>query len=291
MCNRMLPGDTPVQKTHKKRIPAACDGATLLTDVAKMHELLDKVWQRDEYDMFKKPVSEAEAPGYFRVITDPMDLSTIKAKAEDNQYTYWEELATDLYLMYNNGMKYNPQGSTYWKASKAQQMHARSLLENARAGKPLVSAKAKAANQARKETMAANKAAREKQQAMNKKARAEQRAAQEAKILRRAGISDGSTLDARTTFRRQPDAGLYQYKGLAACKTGDNTYVGLFGPSFDRETQPQTFEYGSSLRNFAASLSSRAYSRVKCHLEAMVPASWRPEFVKSIQAHFEGSNK
>jgi hypothetical protein len=182
--------------------------------------------------------------------------------------------------MYNNGMKFNPQGSTYWKASKAQQMHARSLLENARAGKPLVSAKAKAANQARKETMAANKAAREKQQAMNKKARAEQRAAQEAKILRRAGISDGSTLDARTTFRRQPDAGLYQYKGLAACKTGDNTYVGLFGPSFDRETQPQTFVYGSSLRNFAAvshthsrsfSPTSHVFRSVRCAARAPRP--------------------
>jgi len=238
-----------------------------------MNELLDKLWQRDDQNIFKKPVTEAEAPGYFDIISQPIDLSTIRAKSEAGAYQFWEELATDLYLMYNNAMRFNPQGSPLYKASKAQQMHARSLLENARAGRPLVSAKARAATKARKETMAARKSARETQQAMNKRARAEQKAAQEAKILRRAGIKDGEGND-RETFRRQPDSNHYQYKGLAGAKTGDNVWVALYGPSFDRDTQAQVVEYGTSLSLFAASLSVKAYHRVKASVERMAPRRW-----------------
>jgi sRNA-binding protein len=221
--------------------------------------------------MFKKPVTEAEAPGYFDIISQPMDLSTIRAKSDT--YQFWEELATDLYTMYNNAMRFNPQGSALYKASKAQQMHARSLLENARAGRPLVSAKARAASKARKETMAARKSARETQQAMNKRARAEQKAAQEAKILRRAGIKDGEGND-RETFRRQPDSTHYQYKGLAGAKTGDNVWVALYGPSFDRDTQAQVVEYGTSLSLFAASLSAKAFGKARSTIERMAPRRW-----------------
>jgi hypothetical protein len=272
--DKSVPGGTPTRHGKAGRRPKTCEGKTL-ADPERILELLDKVWERDAHDLFKKPVTEEEAPGYFQVIADPMDLGTIRRKNEEGLYQFWEQLATDLYRMFNNALKYNKNGSDCWKMAKAQQMHARSLIENARQGKQLVSAKARAATAARKVTMAAKVHAREKRNAVLKKARQEQKAAQEAKILKKAGVGVNDEYNDRTTFRRAPEASNhYQYKGLAGAKSGDNVYIGLYGASFDRDNPPSVPEYGNSLHRFVSTLSFAAYNRVKLVVGNMAPRHW-----------------
>ena len=64
------------------------------------------VCRADEYDIFKEAVSESEAPGYYDVITNPMDLSTMRSKAEKSEYGEGSEAAAKLYedmlLMFDN---------------------------------------------------------------------------------------------------------------------------------------------------------------------------------------------
>ncbi|KAI8114331.1 hypothetical protein M9434_002457 [Picochlorum sp. BPE23] len=236
--------------------------------------LIEKIWDRDYDDLFKHPVTDEEAPGYSNVITNPIDLSTIKSKNEAGMYTSWESVASDIHLMFKNALKYNNREHDVWKLAKTQQMHARSLIENARQGKIMLNAKAQAANAARKETIAAKMHAREKRNEAIKKARAEQRAAQEAKILKRAGVDVEDNVAHRSSFRKRTE-GMYHntWQGLAASKTADGVYVGFFRQSFMSLLTDDTsvVPYANSLKKFTKSLSAAAFQKARKTMLNMFP--------------------
>lgn len=261
------PGRRPKQMTGST--PATQEGISIL---------IEKIWDRDYDDLFKYPVTDEEAPGYSDMISNPMDLSTMKGKNVAGAYSTWEELAMDIQLMFKNALKYNSKGSDVWKSTKTQQMYARTLIENARRGKMRLNAKAKAANAARKETIAAKVHAREKRNAVLKKARAEQKAAQEAKILKRAGVDVDDNTSYRSSFRKRTD-GMHHnhFQGLAASKTGDGVYIGFFNPSFalGSRKEPTVVAYAESLKHFCASLSSKAFEKVSNTMVSMFPKYYR----------------
>ncbi|KAK7247223.1 hypothetical protein RIF29_42100 [Crotalaria pallida] len=60
--------------------------------------------------VFKQPVDPValKIPDYFTVISQPMDLGTIKSKLEKNVYIGIEEFAADVRLTFSNAMTYNP---------------------------------------------------------------------------------------------------------------------------------------------------------------------------------------
>ncbi|KAA8519580.1 hypothetical protein F0562_013796 [Nyssa sinensis] len=63
--------------------------------------------------VFNKPVDPVQLniPDYFSIISEPMDLGTIKTKLEDNVYFSVEEFAADVRLTFSNAMQYNPPGN------------------------------------------------------------------------------------------------------------------------------------------------------------------------------------
>ncbi|KAK3432846.1 hypothetical protein EUGRSUZ_D00352 [Eucalyptus grandis] len=85
---------------------------------------------------FKQPVDPVKLniPDYFTIISEPMDLGTIKSKLEKNMYRGTEEFAADIRLTFANAMCYNPPGNqvhimadklnkdfeTAWKALEAK---------------------------------------------------------------------------------------------------------------------------------------------------------------------------
>ncbi|XP_030547310.1 transcription factor GTE12 isoform X2 [Rhodamnia argentea] len=62
---------------------------------------------------FKQPVDPVKLniPDYFSIISEPMDLGTIKSKLEKNTYHGTEEFAADVRLTFSNAMCYNPPGN------------------------------------------------------------------------------------------------------------------------------------------------------------------------------------
>ncbi|KAJ1414186.1 hypothetical protein SESBI_19036 [Sesbania bispinosa] len=63
--------------------------------------------------VFSQPVDPValNIPDYFTIISQPMDLGTIKSKLEKNVYSGKEEFAADVKLTFSNAMTYNPPGN------------------------------------------------------------------------------------------------------------------------------------------------------------------------------------
>ncbi|CAH1781802.1 unnamed protein product [Owenia fusiformis] len=59
---------------------------------------------------FTRPVNPEEAPGYYKIIKNPMDFGTIKRKLEVGQYQNFEAFHEDMLLVRDNCYRYNPPG-------------------------------------------------------------------------------------------------------------------------------------------------------------------------------------
>ncbi|KAK4742728.1 hypothetical protein SAY87_000729 [Trapa incisa] len=62
---------------------------------------------------FNQPVDPValNIPDYFSVVSEPMDLGTVKSKLENNLYLGIEEFSIDVRLTFSNAMLYNPPGN------------------------------------------------------------------------------------------------------------------------------------------------------------------------------------
>ncbi|XP_030753771.1 bromodomain-containing protein 7 [Sitophilus oryzae] len=83
-----------------------------------LDHLLNQLEKKDSHNFFAWPVTDNIAPGYSRIISKPMDFSTMRQKVEENQYKRIKEFIEDFSLMCENAMKYNHVDTVYFKASK-----------------------------------------------------------------------------------------------------------------------------------------------------------------------------
>ncbi|XP_077987831.1 BRCA2-interacting transcriptional repressor EMSY-like [Glandiceps talaboti] len=59
---------------------------------------------------FTRPVDPSEAPGYHKIIKQPMDFGTVKRKLETGLYGDFNDFHNDMLLVRTNCLKYNPPG-------------------------------------------------------------------------------------------------------------------------------------------------------------------------------------
>ncbi|CAO1614698.1 unnamed protein product [Parajaminaea phylloscopi] len=67
---------------------------------------------------FLMPVNGDEVADYYDVIKQPMDLGTMEAKLENNQYKHVDDLVADAQLIFDNCRAYNPRNSPYAKCAE-----------------------------------------------------------------------------------------------------------------------------------------------------------------------------
>lgn len=67
---------------------------------------------------FLYPVTEQDAPGYFSVISQPMDLSTVRSKLDGRKYTSSAEFIADLNLIVENCFKFNKPETEVYKCGE-----------------------------------------------------------------------------------------------------------------------------------------------------------------------------
>ncbi|MCP9256983.1 Peregrin [Dirofilaria immitis] len=94
--------------------------ASLLNRLTKplntiMGEVIEKISSKDYSDVFAKPVTEKEVPGYSTVIKNPMDLSTMRKKLAKGDYKNLSQLKSDFTLMMNNCSTFNRHNEFFWK--------------------------------------------------------------------------------------------------------------------------------------------------------------------------------
>lgn len=83
-----------------------------------LEHLLGLLEKRDPQQFFAWPVTDAIAPGYSSIISQPMDFSAMKTKIQEGAYTSLKHFQADFELMCNNCMTYNQPDTIYYKAAK-----------------------------------------------------------------------------------------------------------------------------------------------------------------------------
>ena len=83
----------------------------------KMTFILRHLFDQEEGIWFRRPVTEAIAPGYFDIIKHPMDFSTIFKKLNENQYVTPFQFCEDIWLVFNNAWTFNKKSRNVYKAT------------------------------------------------------------------------------------------------------------------------------------------------------------------------------
>lgn len=94
--------DQPV--TRKRRRSSFTDPAAW---VPECKQLLETMLRCEDSEPFRRPVGLDELPGYFDVITNPIDLGSIRQKLEDTFYGNPLELCKDVRQVFINSKTYN----------------------------------------------------------------------------------------------------------------------------------------------------------------------------------------
>lgn len=81
---------------------------------------------------FAVPVNKEEVGDYYDVIKEPMDLSTMELKLENDKYESFEQFLYDCRLVFNNCRSYNAETTTYFKnATKLEKFLNKKIKESA----------------------------------------------------------------------------------------------------------------------------------------------------------------
>ncbi|KAJ1633648.1 Bromodomain-containing protein, partial [Pavlovales sp. CCMP2436] len=64
---------------------------------------------------FREAIDPLELPDYFTVVTQPMDLGTVKQRLEGGDYDKLDEFEKDVHQVWNNCKLYNQPGSDAYR--------------------------------------------------------------------------------------------------------------------------------------------------------------------------------
>ena len=97
--------------------------------LAKVLEyLLVMLEKKDINNFFANPVSDTFAPGYSKIIKEPMDFSTIREMIEEGKFKTLNQFRNAFDLICNNCMTYNGPETVYFKSAKLLQRQGQRIL-------------------------------------------------------------------------------------------------------------------------------------------------------------------
>ena len=96
----------------------------------KLTSVLRGLRTHSSYHIFAQPVTENDAPDYFEIIKQPMDLSIIRRKLESDEYQSLTDFVSDVKLMFENCREYNGDSSAYGEAANRFEQQMWHLMEN-----------------------------------------------------------------------------------------------------------------------------------------------------------------
>ncbi|KAK1391138.1 Bromodomain-containing protein [Heracleum sosnowskyi] len=91
----------------------------LILDVLQRQVFSYYYLQRDTYEIFAEPVDPEKVGDYHKIIKEPMDFGTMRAKLHEGMYATFEQFEHDVFLISGNAMCYNSPGTTYYRQGRA----------------------------------------------------------------------------------------------------------------------------------------------------------------------------
>lgn len=120
-------GWTPDQWGHSrfKTVNASGDIASNQKSLTlSMRNLLKAMHDHPDAWPFKEPVDPRDAPDYYDIIKDPMDLKTMSKRVESEQYyVTFEMFFADVKRMFSNARTYNSPETIYFKCATRLENH------------------------------------------------------------------------------------------------------------------------------------------------------------------------
>ena len=95
-------------------------------------DAIEKIMEKDRFKVFASAVSEEDVPGYRTIVSHPMDLSTMHAKAQKGAYKSWSDLYDDFRLMIDNCTTFNRNNATFYKYGLRMKRLGMQVLKQAR---------------------------------------------------------------------------------------------------------------------------------------------------------------
>jgi len=97
-----------------------------------LRDIIDKLKELDESQIFYHPVTDAIAPLYSKIITSPMAFATMERKVTNSEYKCFAAFEYDVNLILRNCMHYNGNSTIFYKLAKDMETKAQPMLRDAR---------------------------------------------------------------------------------------------------------------------------------------------------------------
>ena len=97
-----------------------------------LKDLLTELRNLDSQEIFRRAVTDKEAPMYSKIIDFPMDLGTMEKKVENFKYKCFAEFEYDVDLIAKNCQHYNAPSTVFYKWGKDFQQKSTPILKQAR---------------------------------------------------------------------------------------------------------------------------------------------------------------
>ncbi|XP_058124580.1 nucleosome-remodeling factor subunit NURF301 isoform X2 [Anopheles coustani] len=93
--------------------------ALSLKEFDNLKKLIKQIQQHKSAWPFMEPVDPNEAPDYYRVIKEPMDLQKIEGKVDSKAYQTLSEFIGDMTKIFDNCRYYNPKESPFFRCAES----------------------------------------------------------------------------------------------------------------------------------------------------------------------------
>ena len=98
------------------------------TTKKRLGNVLQSLQTHEFFPLFAHPVTEDDAPQYFDIIKEPMDLSTMRTKLDSDLYSSVSDFVADASLMFDNCRTYNENDYFYTRAANSLQKKMQMLM-------------------------------------------------------------------------------------------------------------------------------------------------------------------
>lgn len=105
-------------KTHAVKTANRRCTDPILTFSTLLEEIVKEMREPPDFQPFVYPVNRKEVPDYYRIVTQPMDLQTIRETIRQKRYHFRQDFLFDVYLIVHNSVLYNGENHSITLAAK-----------------------------------------------------------------------------------------------------------------------------------------------------------------------------